>query len=66
MQERSFDKIRLLPREDLEYFALRAAMQIHDNRKGSESGRLFFALMIGLVLGALIASAGFVAGSSLG
>lgn len=66
MDDKIFESIRLLSRDDLEACLLRAAVHIREGRKEMESGRLFAALLIGFLLGAVIASAGFVAGSSLG
>lgn len=66
MDDRTFDSIRMMPREDLESFVLRAAVHLRESRKELESGRLFSALLMGFVLGAVVAAVGFVAGSSLG
>ncbi len=66
MEERAFDSIRQLPREELEAFAMRAALRIRQNRKEAESSRLFLAVLMGFLIGAIVASAGFVTGVTLG
>lgn len=66
MTERTCDDIRLLPRGDLEAFAIRAALQIRQTRNELESSRLFLSALSGFLLGAFVASAGFLLGVSLG
>lgn len=66
MEQRAFETIRLLPRHELEAFALRAAVSMRDAKREAESGRLFSAVLMGFMLGALVASAAFLLGSSLG
>lgn len=66
MEERAFESIRLLPRSELETFALRAIAHLRDSRREREAGHFFVALLTGFVLGALVAAAGFLAGASLG
>lgn len=66
MEERSFETIRLLPRRDLEAFALRAAVHLRETRHEVESSRFFSAVLMGFLLGAIVASAAFLIGSSLG
>lgn len=66
MEERAFETIRLLPRRELETFAVRAAMRMRDAHKEAESGRFFSAMLMGFLLGALVASAAFLLGASLG
>jgi pilus assembly protein TadC len=65
MEERAFTAIRLLSREELESFALRAAFHVGESRKELESRHFFFALLVGFVLGASVAAAGFLMGASL-
>ena len=65
MEERAFTAIRLLQREELESFALRAAFQVRESRKELDSRRFFSTLLVGFVLGALVAAAGFLIGASL-
>jgi hypothetical protein len=66
MEERAVNSIRLLPRDDLEAFALRAASHMRDNRMELEASRHFLATLTGFLLGVLVATAGFLLGSSLG
>ena len=66
MEERVFDAIRRLPREELERFAVRAAVSVRQSRNEVESGGYFVAILTGFLLGALVASSGFLIGASLG
>lgn len=66
MDEQTHEAIRHLPRSELETFALRAAFHLREHREDAEAGRVFSALLGGFVLGALVASAAFVIGASLG
>ncbi|MCA3554265.1 hypothetical protein [Aestuariivirga sp.] len=66
MEERAFETIRLLPRRELEAFAVRAAVHIRDARREAEAGRFFSAILVGFLLGALVTSAAFLLGASLG
>lgn len=66
MEEQAFETIRLLPRRELEAFALRAAVHMRETQKEVESSRFFSAVLMGFMLGALVASAAFLVGSSLG
>lgn len=66
MEERAYETVRLLPRGDLEAFAVRAALSLRDHRKELDSSRLFLAALTGFLLGALVASAGFFFGANLG
>jgi hypothetical protein len=66
MDERAFETIRLLPRRDLEAFALRAAVHLREAHKEAETSRFFSAVLMGFLTGALVASAAFLIGSSLG
>ncbi len=66
MEERAFEAIRRLPREDLEAFAVRAAVHVRQIRHEAESGGYFVAVLTGFLLGALVASSGFLLGASLG
>ena len=65
MEEQAFETIRLLPRRDLEAFALRAAVHVRETRREVESTRDFSAVLMGFLLGTLVASAAFITGSSL-
>jgi len=66
MEERVFEAIRHLPREELETFAVRAAVYVRQSRNDAESGGYFVAILTGFLLGALVASSGFLIGASLG
>ncbi|MEY3080250.1 MAG: hypothetical protein RJA94_235 [Pseudomonadota bacterium] len=66
MQERAFNSIRLLPRDDLETFAIRAATHMRHSRMEMEASRHFLAVLTGFLLGVLVATAGFLLGASLG
>ena len=65
MEERFFETIRLLPRRDLEALALRATLRMREAQGEVDSGRLFSAMLMGFMLGALVASVAFLVGSSL-
>jgi len=66
MSENAFETIRLMPREDLETFAVRAALQLRQNRGELEAANLFLAVLMGFLLGALVAASGFLLGVGLG
>lgn len=66
MNDTAFDVIRQLPRSELEAFALRAAHHIRSGRREIEAGHYFSAVLMGFLLGAVVAAAGFLAGASLG
>ncbi|MEI7601450.1 MAG: hypothetical protein WCJ41_19305 [Aestuariivirga sp.] len=65
MEEKAFMAIKLLPREELESFAVHAALHMRENHRELESGRCFSVLLVGFALGALVAAAGFLIGASL-
>jgi hypothetical protein len=66
MEERAVETIRHLPRGDLEAFALRAVAYMRQNQKDVENSHFFSAVLMGFLLGALVASAAFLVGASLG
>ncbi|MCA3575471.1 MAG: hypothetical protein IOC86_16250 [Aestuariivirga sp.] len=66
MRENTFEAVRLLPREDLERFAIRAAMELRSHRSEIEAGNVFLAILVGFLLGATVAAAGFILGLGLG
>lgn len=66
MEERTYDVIRRLPREDLEAFAVRAAVYVRESKSEADAGGYFVAILTGFLLGALVASSGFLLGASLG
>lgn len=61
-----FDRIRQLPRSDLESFAVRAALHIRMGHKEHEQGQFFNAALLGFLVGAIVASSGFLLGVGLG
>lgn len=66
MEERAFEAVRYMGREDLEALAVRAIIHIRNGRKEADSGRYFAAVLTGFLFGALVAASGFVLGASLG
>ena len=65
MTESALETVRHLPREALESFAIRAAMQLRRHRVETEAGNLFLAVLIGFLLGAIVATSGFLLGLGL-
>lgn len=65
MSEQVFERIRDLPRQHLEEFAIRAAMQMKLNRSEAGRGHYFAAIVTGFLLGALVAATGFMGGALL-
>ena len=65
MDDRTIETIRLLPRGELEAIAWRAMMRLRDSRKDAAAGEFFSAILLGFLLGALVASAAFLLGSGL-
>lgn len=66
MEERALETIRLLPRKDLEAFAVRAVVHLRESQCEIESEKALSTLLTGFLLGALVASAAFMIGASLG
>ena len=65
MDEESLEKIRHLPRPDLESFAVRAVLHIHSSREETDSRLFFNAALFGFLLGAVVAFSGFLLGVGL-
>jgi hypothetical protein len=65
MRESPFEAVRLMPRDELERFALRAAVQLRSHRDEIEAGNVFLAILTGFLLGAIVAAAGFLLGLGL-
>ena len=65
MDENLAERIRRLPRPDLESFAVRAALHVRVNRHETESRDFFNAALFGFLLGAIVASSGFLLGVGL-
>jgi hypothetical protein len=66
MRDISVAAVRLMPREQLEGLAVRAVLQVHGNREEIEAGKAFLAILIGFLLGAIVAASGFLIGLWLG
>ena len=66
MKESAFEAIRLMPRDELETFAVRAALQLRSDRGAIESENAFLTVLIGFLLGAIVAASGFLLGVGLG
>lgn len=66
MEQRTFEAIQRLPREQLEVFALRAAVHVRDSRREAELSRYLVAVLTAFLLGVLVACSGFLLGASLG
>ena len=66
MDETVFERIRQLPRQDLESFAVRAALHIRRSREEADPGHFFTATLFGFLLGAIVAFSGFLFGVGLG
>jgi hypothetical protein len=65
MTESALEAVRLMPRDELENFAVRAALQLRRNRGEIEAGNLFLAVLIGFLLGAVVAASGLLLGLGL-
>ena len=65
MSDRQLEAIRHLPRADLEAFAVRLALHVASNRREIEHGNLFLTLLIGFLLGVLVAASGLFLGLRL-
>lgn len=65
MKESAFEAIRLMPRDELETFAVRAALQLSNDRGTIESENAFLTVLIGFLLGAIVAASGFLLGVGL-
>lgn len=65
MKEKAFEAVRLMPRDELEDFAVRAALQLRSHREEIAAGNVFLAIMIGFLLGAIVAASGFLLGLGL-
>ena len=66
MSDGTYGPIRHLPREELEDFAIRAALQINRQRNEASKGDYFVAMLVGFLLGALVAASGFLVGAGIG
>lgn len=66
MDESAISTIRNLPREQLESFAIRAAVYIKNSRNELKSLEFFLAMLTGFLLGSVVAALGFLVGTGLG
>lgn len=66
MDDKLLDRIRQLPRSELESFAVRAALHIRTRLEQRDEGQFFNAALFGFLLGAIVASSGFLLGVGLG
>ncbi len=65
MRENAFEAVRQLPRNELENFAVRAALQLRSHRGEIEASNVFLAILVGFLLGAIVAASGFLLGLGL-
>jgi hypothetical protein len=65
MEQSALEAIRMMPREELESFAVRAAVRLRNDRGEIESANAFLAVLTGFLLGAIVAAAGFLLGLGL-
>ena len=65
MQEKALDRIRELPRGELELFAMRAMLQATTDRSQRDDN-IFAAILTGFLFGAVVAFCGFLLGVRLG
>jgi hypothetical protein len=65
MTESAFETVRHMSRDELESFAIRAALQLRRHRGEAEAGNLFLAVLMGFLLGAIVAASGFLLGLGL-
>jgi hypothetical protein len=66
MKESALETIRIMPREELETFAIRAALQLRSDRGVIQAENAFLTVLIGFLLGAIVAASGFLLGLGLG
>ena len=66
MNDRALAAVRLLPREQLEALAVRAALQIQSDRREIKASNAFLEILVGFLLGAIVAASGFLLGLGLG
>lgn len=66
MEERTYEAIRTWPREVLEAFAVRAALHLREHHTEGDTNQVFVVALAGFLAGALVATAGFALGVSLG
>ena len=62
MSNHTFEKVRDLSRENLEDLAIRAIIQIRQDKQDRAGHATFVAVLSGFMLGALVAASGFLTG----
>lgn len=65
MSNHHLEAIRRLPHADLEAFAVEIASRMGSNRREIENGNQFLTLLIGFLLGVLVAISGLFLGFGL-
>lgn len=65
MEETAYQSVRLMRREDLEEFAVRAALELRRRRQENEAGPDFFTVLAGFLLGAVVSASGLILGLGL-
>ncbi len=65
MEDSAFETVRLMRRDELEEFAVRAALQLRRHRREIEAGRDFAAVLVGFLLGAAVSASGLILGLGL-
>lgn len=65
MSNHTFEKVRDLSRENLEDLAMRAIIQIRQDKQDRAGHATFVAVLSGFMLGALVAASGFLTGLAL-
>ena len=65
MSNHTFEKVRDLSRENLEDLAMRAIIQIRQDKQDRAGHASFVAVLSGFMLGALVAVSGFLTGLAL-
>ena len=66
MEHSALNTLRMMSRDELESFAVRAALQLRSDRGEIEAANAFIAVLTGFLLGAIVAALGFAAGFGLG
>ena len=66
MDNPTFEKIRDLSRDNLEDLAIRAIIQIRQDKQDRAGSAMFMAVLSGFMLGALVAASGFLTGLAFG
>lgn len=65
MEESAYESVRLMRREDLEEFAVRAALELRRHRREIEAGPDFVTVLAGFLLGAAVSASGLILGLGL-